>query len=141
MYAVPGVDEVVAVAKELGIHLSADEAVLYRTHLVEQLSQLDAFVQARIDEPRPPMVSAGRKPGRRPSPEEDSLNAWMWKCRIEGAAEGLLKGKTVSFKDHIAIAGVPMSFGAFALDGFIPDLDATVVTRVLEAGGTVVGKN
>ena len=27
------------------------------------------------------------------------------------------------------------------LDGFIPDLDATVVTRVLAAGGTVVGKN
>ena len=62
MYAVPDVDEVVAVARELGIHLSPEEAVLYRKHLMEQLSQLDAFVQARIDEPRPPMVSAGRKP-------------------------------------------------------------------------------
>ena len=141
MYAVPDVDEVVAVARELGIHLSPDEAVLYRKHLMEQLSQLDAFVQARVEEPRPPMMSAGRKPGSRPSLEEDPLNAWMWKCRIEGAAEGLLKGKTVSFKDHIAIAGMPMSFGSFALDGFIPDFDATVVTRVLEAGGTVIGKN
>ena len=141
MYAVPDVDEVVAVAKELGIHLSADEAVLYRKHLMEQLGQLDAFVQARIEEPRPPMVSAGRKPGWRPSAEEDPLNAWMWKCRIEGAADGLLKGKTFSFKDHIAIAGMPMSFGSFALDGFIPDFDATVVTRVLEAGGTITGKN
>jgi len=27
-----------------------------------------------------------------------------------------------------------MSFGSFALEGFIPDFDATVVTRVLEAG-------
>jgi amidase len=141
MYAVPDVDEVVAVAKELGIHLSPEEAVLYRKHLTEQLSQLDAFVQARVEEPRPPMVSAGRTPGRRPSAEEDPLNAWMWKCRIEGAADGLLKGKTVSFKDHIAIAGMPMSFGSFALDGFIPDFDATVVTRVLQAGGTIVGKN
>src|SRR5215813_5541570 len=141
MYAVPGVDEVVAVAKELGIHLSPEEAVLYRKHLMEQLSQLDAFVQARVEEPRPPMVSSGRKPGGRPSPEEDPLNAWMWKCRIEGAAEGLLKGKTVSFKDHIAIAGMPMSFGSFALDGFVPDFDATVVTRALQAGGTIIGKN
>jgi len=141
MYAVPDVDEVVAVAKELGIHLSAEEAVLYRKHLMEQLSQLDAFVQARIEEPRPPMVSATRPPGWRPSAEEDPLNAWMWKCRIEGAADGLLKGKTVSFKDHIAIAGMPMSFGSFALDGFVPDFDATVVTRVLQAGGTIVGKN
>src|SRR5262245_10680649 len=141
MYTVPDVDEVVAVAKELGIHLSAEEAVLYRKHLAEQLGQLDAFVQGRLDEPRPPMVSAARTPGYRPRPEEDPLNAWMWKCRIEGSADGLLKGKTVSFKDHIAIAGMPMSFGAFALDGFVPDFDATVVTRVLEAGGTIVGKN
>src|SRR3989449_10767232 len=106
-----------------------------------QVSQLDAFVQARLEEPRPPMASAGRERGGRRRPEQDHLNAWMWKCRIEGAAEGVLKGKTVSFKDHIAIAGMPMSFGSFALEGFIPDFDATVVTRVLQAGGTIIGKN
>src|SRR5256884_4141694 len=141
MYAVPDVDEVVAVAKELGIHMSPEEAVLYRKYLMEQLSQFDAFVQARLEEPVPPMVSAVRKPGYRPRPEEDPLNAWMWKCRIEGAGEGVLAGKTVSYKDHIAVAGMPMSFGSFALEGFIPDFDATVVTRVLEAGGSIIGKN
>jgi amidase len=141
MYAVPSVDEVVAVAKELGIHLSPDEAVLYRKFLLEQLNQFDAFVQARLEEPKPPMVSAARKPGYRPTPEEDPLNAWTWKCQIEGASGGVLVGKTVSYKDHIAVAGMPMSFGSFALEGFIPDFDATVVTRVLEAGGTIIGKN
>jgi amidase len=141
MYKVPNVEEVVAVAKELGIHLNPDEAVLYRKHLLEQLSQFDAFVQARLEETKPPMISAARKPGYRPTPEQDPLNAWTWKCRIEGAADGLLKGKTVSFKDHIAVAGMPMSFGSFALEGFVPDFDATVVTRVLEAGGTIIGKN
>jgi amidase len=141
MYAVPDVDEAVAVAKELGLHLSPDEAVLYRRFLMEQLSQLDAFVQARVEEPRPPLVAAGREPGWRPSPAEDPLNAWMWKCRIEGAADCVLRGKTVSFKDHIAIAGMPMSFGSFALEGFISDFDATVVTRVLQAGGTIIGKS
>src|SRR5947208_2134589 len=141
MYKVPDVEEVVAVAKELGIHLGPDEAVLYRKFLLEQLSQFDAFVQARLEEPKPPLVSAARKPGYRPTPEEDTLNAWTWKCRIEGAATGLLAGKTVSYKDHIAVAGMPMSFGSFALEGFIPDFDATVVTRVLQAGGTIIGKN
>jgi amidase len=34
-----------------------------------------------------------------------------------------------------------MRFGSFALEGFIPDFDATVVTRVLQAGGTIIGKN
>ncbi len=65
----------------------------------------------------------------------------MWKCRIEGAGEGLLAGKTASYKDHIAVAGIPMSFGSFALEGFIPDFDATVVNRVLKEGGTIIGKN
>jgi amidase len=141
MYAVPNVDEVVAVAKELGIHLGPDEAVMYRKYLMELMGKLDTFVQARLDEPKPPMVSAARQAGYRPSLEEDPLNAWMWKCRIEGASEGLLAGKTVSFKDHIAVAGMPMSFGSFALEGFIPDFDATVVTRVLKEGGTIIGKN
>jgi amidase len=141
MYAAPDVEEVMAVARSLGIHLGPDEAVLYRSHLLEQLASLDAFVQARIDEPAPPMYSPARQPARQPSADEDPLNAWRWKCRIEGASEGLLAGKTVSYKDHIAVAGVPMSFGAFALEGFTPDFDATVVTRVLQAGGTIVGKN
>ncbi len=117
------------------IHLGAEEAVLYRKHLMEQLGEFDTFVQARLEEPRPPMVSAARQPGYQPSPEEDPLNAWMWKCRIEGAADGLLTGKTVSYKDHIAVAGMPMSFGCFALEGFIPDFDATIVNRVLKEGG------
>ena len=141
MYAVPDVDEVVAVAKDLGIHLGPDEAVKYREYLIEQMDQLDTFVQARIEEEQPPMISPAREPGYRPSAEEDPLNAWMWKCRIEGSGDGLLAGKTVSYKDHVAVAGIPMSFGSFALEGFIPDFDATVVTRVLQEGGTIIGKN
>jgi amidase len=141
MYAVPDVEEVVAVAKELGIHLGPEEAVLYRQHLLQQLQEFDTFVQARVEEPRPPMVAAARQPGYQPRPDEDPLNAWMWKCRIAGAADGLLAGKTVSYKDHIAVAGMPMSFGSFALEGFIANFDATVVTRVLQAGGTIIGKN
>ncbi|MCA1647198.1 MAG: amidase [Chloroflexi bacterium] len=141
MYAVPDVEEVIAVARGLGIQLGSDEAGLYRKYVLEQLSALDAFVQARLEEPAPPMHSPARQPGYQPSPAEDPLNAWRWKCRIEGAPEGVLAGKTVSYKDHVAVAGMPMSFGSFALEGFIPDFDATIVTRVLEAGGIIVGKN
>lgn len=141
MYDVPDVEEVVAVARSLGIHLGPDEAVLYRKYLLDQLNAFDTFVQARIEEQAPPMCSAARQPGWKPSPAEDPLNAWMWKCSIPGADGGPLAGKTVSFKDHIAVAGMPMSFGSFALEGFTPDFDATVVTRVLEAGGTIIGKN
>ena len=143
MYAVPDVDDVVALAEGLGIHLGPEEAVLYRDLLLKRMDAMDAFMQARIEEPAPPMASPARLPAFKPGAGEDPLNVWLWKCHIEGDTDpaGLLAGKTVSFKDHIAVAGVPMSLGTFALDGFVPDFDATVVTRVLEAGGTVIGKN
>ena len=141
MYAVPNEEEVIAVAKELGIHIGPDEVGLYRKYLLEQLTSLDQFVQNRMEEDKPPMVSPAREPGYRPSAVEDPLNAWTWKCKIDGAPEGLLAGKTVSYKDHTAVAGIPMSIGSFALEGFIPDFDATIVTKVLKAGGTIVGKN
>ena len=66
MYAVPDVDEVVAVAKELGINLGPDEAVKYRKYLMERMEQLDTFVQARLEEPKPPMGS-GRPRARVPA--------------------------------------------------------------------------
>lgn len=141
MFAEPGVDDVVAVAQAIGIQLGQEEAELYRRYLVQYLSAFDEFVQSRADTGKPMVTYAAREPGYRPSAEEDPLNAWMWKCRIEGAAEGLLAGKAVSYKDHTAVAGIPMTFGSFVMEGFVPDFDATVVTRVLEAGGTIVGKN
>jgi amidase len=33
-----------------------------------------------------------------------------------------------------------MTLGSHFMDGFVPDVDATVVTRLLEAGGDIVGK-
>ena len=131
MYAVPDVEEVVAVAKELGIHLGPEEAVLYRKYLLEQLREFDTFVQARVEEPRPPMVSAARQPGYQPSPDEDPLNAWMWKCRIEGAADGLLGRQDCQLQGSHRGGRDAHALGAFALEGFIPDFDATVVTSAL----------
>ncbi len=69
-YAVPDVEEVVSVARSLGIHLGPEEAVLYRKYLLEHLSALDEFVQSRIEEPAPPMRSALRRPGWKPSPRK-----------------------------------------------------------------------
>jgi amidase len=59
---------------------------------------------------------------------------------IEGAPEGPLHGKTIALKDSICVAGVPMMNGCSLLEGFVPDVDATIVTRILDAGGTIAGK-
>jgi len=141
MFAVPDADEVRDTAAHLGFTISADEAALYTEAVAQNLALIDEFVMERLPESSPPAAFTQRSPGYRPSAAEDPLNAWMWKCHVEGAAEGLLAGRTVSLKDHIALAGSPLTFGSFVMEDFIPDFDATVVTRSLEAGATITGKN
>jgi Asp-tRNA(Asn)/Glu-tRNA(Gln) amidotransferase A subunit family amidase len=86
------------------------------------------------------VVKYPRTPGYRPSPEENPLNAWYVKTDIQGAAKGKLKGKTVAVKDNVCVAGVPMMNGSSTLEGYMPNIDATVVTRLLDAGATIKGK-
>jgi amidase len=87
-----------------------------------------------------PAVRYPRTPGYRPMGEENAHNAWYVKTTVEGAPTGRLKGKTVVLKDNIMLAGVPMMNGSATLEGYMPDIDATVVERVLDSGGTIVGK-
>lgn len=141
MFRAPTTEDIRELAEGLGIHLRDEELAAYRELATEQLAALDAFAQSRVDEERPPLLFPERAPGHRPSAEEDPHDAWLWRCEIGGADAGLLAGRRVGFKDHIAVAGIPLTFGTHALEGFVPDADATVVTRVLAAGGIVAGKN
>lgn len=145
MYSDPTVRNVVDVSRDLGFELNTEEAEVYCRHLKRSLLEAETFMQARARECRPPVAWSNRGQGYRPSQTEDPLNVWMWKCRFSAsgavASRGALTGKTVAFKDHIAVAGLPISYGCQALEGLVADFDATVVARVLQQGGTVVGKN
>ncbi len=87
-----------------------------------------------------PTVKYPRTPGHRPSAAENPLNAWYVKTDIHGAPTGKLKGKKVAVKDNVCVAGVPMMNGSSTLEGYIPNIDATVVTRLLDAGAIIKGK-
>jgi amidase len=87
-----------------------------------------------------PPVKYPRTPGYRPGAAENTLGAWAVKTEVRGAPSGPLLGKKVVLKDNICLAGVPLMNGASTLEGYVPDLDATVATRILDAGGTIVGK-
>ena len=93
----------------------------------------------RLAAPKLP-VSYPRERGHAPAAAANPLNAWAWICDVRGAAHGPLKGIRVGIKDNICVAGMPMRNGSDVLDGFEPDEDATVVTRILDAGGIIVGK-
>ncbi|MBA3906949.1 MAG: amidase [Pseudonocardiales bacterium] len=76
----------------------------------------------------------------RPEPDDNPFNAWYVTTSITGSGEGLLAGKTVAVKDNTAVAGVPMMNGSATVEGYTPLRDATVVTRMLGAGATIMGK-
>jgi amidase len=87
-----------------------------------------------------PKVKYPRTPGYRPGGNENPLNAWYVKCEVRGASSGPLESYKIALKDNVCLAGVPMMNGASTLEGYVPDIDATIVTRILDAGGTIVGK-
>ena len=79
------------------------------------------------------MAAGGRR-------RENKLGAWYVKTSIKGKPGGKLAGRRVALKDNVCLAGVPMMVGAAFLDGAVPDIDATIVTRILDEGGEIAGK-
>ena len=78
-----------------------------------------------------------RRSGNRPSRQEDPFNAIVRRCWVTGAASGRLAGRKVGVKDNVCVAGIPMTCGSLVMKGFVPDMDATVVTRLLDAGAEI----
>lgn len=85
-------------------------------------------------------VKHPRTVGGRPEPEENEYNAWYWKTEVKGNSVGKLAGKKIVLKDNVSLAGVPMMNGSAILEGFVPNEDATIVTRILDEGGVIIGK-
>ena len=77
---------------------------------------------------------------RYPSPNDNINNAWYVTCNIQYKKDGKLANKKVAIKDNTAVAFLPMMDGSSVMEGYTPDYDATVVRRILEEGGIIVGK-
>lgn len=124
-------------ADELGLELS--EATL--AAMAERVrGTVVALRGLRHLVPAEPPTRYPRLPGRAPRPDENPYNAWSWRCEVVGAGEGPLAGRSVAVKESVCVAGVPMSNGSALVDGHLPRHDATVVTRLLDAGATVTGR-
>lgn len=61
--------------------------------------------------------------------------------RHEGKPLPPLHGVPVAVKDLLYTRGVPTAAGTVVMKDFIPDEDATVVTRLKEAGAVIIGKS
>jgi amidase len=133
----PSLDRLSEIALEYGFDMNDADLESFRGLMAGMLASY-----ARLDQLAEPIPSVRypRGPGHRARPDENLLNAWYWRCSIRGAASGPLAGKRVAIKDNVCVAGVPMMNGAAVLESYVPEADATIVTRILEAGGEIVGK-
>jgi amidase len=134
---VPTPDQIKEIAREMGLSLTANDVDSFIALMKPSVEGYNVVDQ--LPENLPP-VKYPRNPGYRPSQEENQQNAWYYKSRVEGASEGKLKGKTVVLKDNVMLAGVPMMNGSSTLEGYTPEIDATIVNRILDAGGVILGK-
>jgi amidase len=133
----PTTEQLARIASSFNLNLSSEQLERFRSMSAAAMaaySQLD-----QLPEPALP-VRYPRTPGWRPDPGHNRLGAWYWRTDIPGASGGPLAGKTVAIKDNVCVAGVPMMNGSAVLEGYIPEVDATVVTRILDAGGRIIGK-
>lgn len=134
----PTLEQLRRVAQDFGMRMSDAELSQYRDILAGALVPAYDYVDSQPD--NLPEVTYPRTPGRRPAAAENPLNAWYVQCEVRGASSGPLAGRQVVLKDNICLAGVPMMNGASTMEGYTPDTDATVVRRILDAGGTISGK-
>jgi amidase len=133
----PTPDQLRQIAADMGLSLTESDVASFIALMKPSVDAYNIIDQLPDNLPR---VKYPRTPGYRPLAEENRHNAWYYKSRVEGASEGKLKGKTAVLKDNVMLAGVPMMNGSATLEGYTPDVDATIVSRILDAGGVILGK-
>ncbi|MDJ0926727.1 MAG: amidase [Gammaproteobacteria bacterium] len=137
-FALPTKEQLTQYARALNLHLESQEIDLLHEYL-EPFAEGYASLEASERKYAP--IDCADRIYRLPADEENLLGAWRVKTSIKRRNHGSLDGSTVVIKDNILLRGVPMSNGAAALEGLIPEYDAHVVTRMLDAGAEIKGKS
>lgn len=134
----PTPGEIEELAARHNMSLSDEEVETFHELIDRSLEAYEGLDE--FSEPRSEFRHTDRDPGYEPDENEDPLNAFVRKCRIEGESEGPLAGYEIGLKDNVAVAGVELTCGSRPLQEYVPSADATIVRRLLDAGGTIVGK-
>ncbi|KAH8697455.1 amidase signature domain-containing protein [Talaromyces proteolyticus] len=137
-------------AYECGFKLSSDQEAAF---LLASRSALDIATEVdKLEDYIDPSLIAvptkgGQRTYRKPEEDENILNGWCHRFELEALKPDsqLLKGYQIALKDTIAVAGIPQTLGTspqfVSTTGDYPhsNIDASVVSRLLLAGGTIVG--
>jgi amidase len=132
----PSKGDLIEIGKRYHLHLTEDE--------VQDFYELAAAVMTGYDEldqypdPLRAVIPAIRIPGSRPSPKDNPFNGIVRTCSVSSqSTNGALSGMRIGIKDTVCIAGIPMTCASRLLYDYVPDIDATIVSRILKAGGHI----
>jgi amidase len=133
-----------SIAKDNNFSLTREELHVFTRHIEGMLESYDRLDKLAKNQSHRPIRNLT---GRAPSKKENPFGAWAWKCSIKassskgGLSSRKLQGKRIAIKDSVLVAGVPLRNGSSMLRNFVPSVDATIVTRILQNGGEIVGKS
>lgn len=136
-------ERIQSLAEACGLSLDDDNLELYSAVLAEMAEAVTAVEAASTPTFADIHGSPERYGGRevRQDPTDDPYNAWQTQFELAGADTGPLDRYSIGLKDSIAVAGYELTLGTPAMAGFVPEIDATVVSRLLDAGATLTGKH
>jgi len=132
----PTVGDLARIAQQYGLRLSPQDLESFRvlaSGLLASYDEVERLYAASLGEPP-------QRSFRWPAEGANDLGAWYVTTEITTRRDGPLAGRRVAVKDNISLAGVPMMNGSRTIEGYVPRQDATVVTRLLDAGATIAGK-
>src|SRR5258706_8456202 len=120
-------DVIKLTAAELGRRLAAKEvsAVEVATAHLDRVEAVEAKVHAFLYVDRDGALAAAKAVDAK---------------RTKGEQVGPLAGVPIAVKDVITTRGVPTTAGSKILEGWRPPYDATITTRLREAGLVMLGK-
>lgn len=126
-----------SLARQVGIEIPMERRERIRTEIA---GGLDGYAALSADA-MTWSSSAGRDVPvtHDPGSDDDPHNAFVSLFEIDGG-DGSLSNLDLALKDNIAVSGVRMTCGSEVFVDAVPNSDATVVTRLLERGATIVGK-
>jgi amidase len=135
-YEPPSPETVAAAARRVGLTLTPEAATVFVRYGAEL-----AFAYHRVDdlEEYLPPPNPAERTFTHPTVGENQFGAWLVKSSIKREVVGKLTGKRVAVKDTVAVAGLPMADGTDFV-AHVPTFDATIVSRILDAGGEIAGK-
>lgn len=131
----PNIDEIHGLAAKNHFSIHTEEERSYDALFQRILNNYDQLEAASL--PYRALHYPVRTVGARPPSGENFCNSFVRRCHIRGQQDGPLKGKRIALKDCIGIAEVPITCGSGVIE-YTASEDASIVTRMLDAGGEIV---